>query len=53
MTRQTTANDPAFPWARPHNDRFAPQVGIVALFNRCVKGIHIDMQDGAGVMGGL
>ncbi len=41
-------DDPALPWASPDDDRVAPQVRIVALFNRRVKRIHVDMEDGAG-----
>src|SRR6266851_7831696 len=26
-------------------DRLAAQIGVVALFDRCVKGIHVDMDD--------
>lgn len=41
-------DDPTLPWASPDDDRFAPQVRIVALLDRSVEGIHVDVQDGAG-----
>ena len=31
--------------ASTNGNRFSPQPGVIKLFNRCKKSIHIDMDD--------
>jgi hypothetical protein len=38
--------DPA-PVDTPNNDRFACNLGVVALFHRCIERIHVNMKNSA------